>query len=397
MHVTTSVDFNRVTPPAFFGAASTKQIDHRSSVTRVERVNWDDLDSPARTRWVELRQSQPEFSTPFFSLGFFDAVHAARGDVQVAMLYEDCRLIGMLPIHIIGKTAFPAGRFFNDAHNVVMADNSHLNWVWMLQQLGLRSYNFHALVGQVATKESFLVQETVQSFRADLSNGSEVFLRKMESEHATLRKQQQKTRKMSRELGEVTLELDCRDENLLQLAIAWKRKQYKRTKILDLFTPDWTRDLMWGLHQNGERESCSCFANSPTRGLLSVLRAGHQVVAMHFGMVENGLLHYWFPVYDPTFSKYSPGTALFKEIAREAEAHGIHTIDMGYGEQPYKRKQTDRITSVRQGCVSGSKAYLTYRQSATRISNAIRCAPMKSHLKWLLRSMKPTAGISKIQ
>lgn len=391
--MTSSLGIREIAPTRT-GQATANTREFRTSVTSVELKNWNDLSAANRNRWLELRESRPDFKTPFFSLGFIDAVQASRSDVKVAMLHDEKHLVGMLPIHVIGNTAYPAGRFFNDAHNVVMKADTHLNWVWMLQRLGLRSFDFHALVGQVASKDSFLVQNQVQSFCADLTGGSQAFIKKMEREHGTFRRQDQKTRKMQREIGEVTLQLDCRDHSLLDLAISWKRQQYQRTRILDLFTPPWTRRLMESLHAGDHAWD---LGQSPTRGLLSVLRAGGHVVAIHYGMIENGLLHYWFPSYNPEFAKYSPGTALFKEIARQSAQHGIRVIDMGYGEQPYKRKQTDTISTVRQGCVSGSKTYLAYRQTATRVSNALRSVPMKTQLKWILRSMKPNAGISKIR
>ena len=374
-----------------------ERIGCRAAVSQVELVRWHELDSSQRAILGNLRQSQIDFATPFFSLGFLDAVHQARGDVQVIVLRDECRLLGMLPVHILGKTAYPAGRFLNDAHNVVMAPDTQLNWVWMLKVLGVRSYDFHALAGQVSTHRSVQLQETVQSFSADLSVGSDAFVQKMESEHVTFRRQGQKNRKMEREIGPLSLEIDCRDERLLELAITWKRQQYQRTNILDLFTPTWTRDLMRILHRQDTGGRGASLVDSATRGFLSVLRAGDQVVAMHYGMIENGLLHYWFPTYDPAYSKYSPGTALFKEIASQAEFNGIHAIDMGYGEQPYKRKQTDTITTVRQGCVSGSKSYLAYRRSMKSVSSWAHRMPMKSRLKSLVRSIKPTAGISKIR
>ena len=70
-------------------------------------------------------------------------------------------------------------------------------------------------------------------------------------------------------------------------------------------------------------------------------------------MLENGLLHYSFPVYDPAYAKYSPGTALFVEIIRNAQRFGITCIDMGYGELPYKRRQTDATGEVPSAAFSG--------------------------------------------
>ncbi|WP_146536485.1 GNAT family N-acetyltransferase [Rubripirellula reticaptiva] len=325
--------------------------------------------------------------TPFFSLEFFDAVHASRGDVWVAVISARDEVVAFLPFHRIGKVAWPAGRYFNDAHNLVMRPGTMVDWPWLLKQCGVKAYDFHALVGEQSHLPSSSFQGTTESFCALIGNDSKAFLDQLEKDHRTIRRQEQKSRKMSREIGPLSVEVDCRDPLLLDQAIQWKREQYRRTNILDLFTPDWTREMLRHLHAS---------QSSGMRGLLSVLRAGDTVVAAHVGMIENDLLHYWFPTYDIQYSRYSPGTALFKEIVRSADQHGIRCIDMGYGEQPYKRKQTDTITTVRHGCVSGSVIYRNVRALRIAATAAVKQMPMKAALKHMLRKVNPDAGISKI-
>ena len=357
-----------------------------------EVIGWDQFSGSLRDQFDMLRSTRTEFKTPFFSLGFFDAVHAARGDVEAIVIRDHDRAVGFLPFHRLGRVAVPAGRFLNDAHNVIAAPRTQVDWLWMLGSCNLKSFDFHALVGgQDEIPETSILGNT-QSFEADLGTDSIAFLNSLESDHRTIRRQEQKTRKLEREIGPVTFELDCRDPKLISQAIDWKRRQYKRTNILDLFTPDWTRSLMHVLH---ERPAVPIH-ETPTRGILSVLRAGNHIVAMHYGMIESGMLHYWFPSYDPQFARYSPGTALFKRIVRESTEVGIHSIDMGYGEQPYKRKQTDTVTMVSHGCVSPSAPYRAWRRVSHSVSEAIKRVPMKDPIKQVVRCLHPRAGISKL-
>jgi CelD/BcsL family acetyltransferase involved in cellulose biosynthesis len=369
-----------------------EQYCETSSVTSAEVIAWDQLGRSTREQIGSLRAKQSEFCTPFFSLRFFDAVQAARGDVHAILMCDRNHLVGVLPIHRLGRVAVPAGRFLNDAHNVIADSQTQLDWLWMLRQCRLKSFDFHALVGaQLGMPATSTIGET-RSFSAELGDDSRAYLAALESDHRTIRRQEQKTRKLEREIGPVSMELDCRDPELLSKAIRWKRRQYQRTNILDLFTPDWTRSLLQHLHE----KPLAPLATTPTRGILSVLRAGDRVVAMHFGMIESGLLHYWFPAYDPTFARYSPGTALFKSIIRESTNAGIHCIDMGYGEQPYKRKQTDTVTTVRHGCVSTSRTYRTWRRAANTAAIAIKRIPMKESIKQVVRRVQPNAGIRKL-
>lgn len=79
-------------------------------------------------------------------------------------------------------------------------------------------------------------------------------------------------------------------------------------------------------------------------GQLSTLHLGDTLIAAHFGIRTDTLLHYWFPWYDPAYGKYAPGLILLNECAQAAAAQGIQAIDLGRGEQAFKlRFRTDSI------------------------------------------------------
>ena len=203
---------------------------------------------------------------------------------------------------------------------------------------------------------------------------------------------------MIREIGPVELEIDCRDSELMKQTIQWKRNQYQRTDILDFFSANWTRGLVTGLHEEtGFHIGTADEIPGTTRGYLSVLRAGGNVVAAHYGMIENDLLHYWYPAYDPKYSIYSPGTALFTAIVAAASENGIRCIDMGYGEQPYKLKQTDTTSIVGFGSLSRSKFHLNRRRWEATAREAIKKAPMKGTLKRIRQRVLPGVGRSKLK
>ncbi len=128
------------------------------------------------------------------------------------------------------------------------------------------------------------------------------------------------------------MEYDCRRSDLIEYLIRLKGLQYQRTHTFDILSVDWIGKLLLELHSYEDR---------PIRGLLSVLFAGEQPVALHYGLLDGDLLHYWFPVYDDRYAYGSPGTQMFLDIAREAAARGVRAIDMGYSEQAYKYKLTN--------------------------------------------------------
>jgi CelD/BcsL family acetyltransferase involved in cellulose biosynthesis len=370
--------------------------------TTVDVVSPETLSSDERDAWRRLRATRQEYATPFFSLAFVDAVQWARGDVLVAVLRRGSESVGFFPFHKVGGVAVPVGRYFNDGHNVIASPATSVDWIWLLKQCDVKAFDFHALVGANPRNRMEQGYGTVQSFSAQLGDDSTAFLDQLCRQHRTIRRQSQKSRKLSREIGPITVELDCRDDALLRRTIEWKRDQYRRTHILDLFTPDWTRGLLHRLHQVPHPTAPAAgapaagAAHDDARGLLSVLRAGERVVAAHYGLLDGDMMHYWFPCYDPEFSVYSPGTALFTEIVRESSSFGIRCIDMGYGEQPYKRKQTDLTTTVTFGCISRSGFYCRRKSLEHHAVNFMKMIPLKEPLKKAVRWLRPEAGISKL-
>lgn len=352
------------------------------------RVRWDQFDRGDRQRYRQWRDHDPRYASPFFSLEFIDAVHAARADVVVVVIEDDYDTVGYLPIHVRRRTGYPAGRAMNDAHAVVAPAGVKFDWHSILRQIGLRSIDVHAWVA-ADQLDQMMIHRTVGSFAAAIGGCGDAFLQRLERQHKTLRKQDQKTRKLAREVGPLCFQFDCEDPRVLQTAIAWKRDQYRRTDILDHFLPPWTRRMLDQLSGRGVDDGC--------RVVVSGLRAGEHLVAAHVGLVEGDILHYWFPTYDPAFAKYSPGTALFKQVVRHAADHGVAVVDMGYGEQPYKLKQTDRRCEVVVGSIATSSWVHRQRHVRDYAVGLIKSAPGKRWLKRILRTVKPDAGVGKLR
>jgi CelD/BcsL family acetyltransferase involved in cellulose biosynthesis len=61
-------------------------------------------------------------------------------------------------------------------------------------------------------------------------------------------------------------------------------------------------------------------------------------MASHFGIMGNGRLNFWFPVYNAAFSQYAPGRLLVHHIIESCREHGFDTIDRGEGDTPIKRE-----------------------------------------------------------
>jgi CelD/BcsL family acetyltransferase involved in cellulose biosynthesis len=142
---------------------------------------------------------------------------------------------------------------------------------------------------------------------------------------------ERRARQLAGELGPIDFALDVQQgrSEALENLIGQKRAQYQRTNVPDALASSWKSAL---LHKLSAYQFSSC------RSLLSTMSAGGQWIAMHFGIVGNGVLQYWLPVYNPEFSKYAPGRLLIHHVIEASRAAAIHTIDRGEGDTSSKRE-----------------------------------------------------------
>jgi len=91
----------------------------------------------------------------------------------------------------------------------------------------------------------------------DLSQGYESYAAQRRAAGSDEIKQiSRKLRKCEREQGEVTFEMDCRDETLLDLLIQWKSAQLRQNGLMDIFAFPWTVELMKSIFR-GSSETLS--------------------------------------------------------------------------------------------------------------------------------------------
>jgi CelD/BcsL family acetyltransferase involved in cellulose biosynthesis len=347
--------------------------------------------------WDRFRRSSTEYQSPFYSRSFLHAVAESRPQVRVLVGYQQGKPVGFLPYEPDSNGIIqPFANAFNDSHGILCHPNEPVDYDQLVTAAGFRGYRFHALTGcgqgfsksVIGWRKSYLANLR----KYDCPRYSEGYVSYLEQTRGTIFKQRRKTKKMIRDLGTLRLEFDDRNEDAFQKTIELKRQQYQRTNIFDILSVQWARDVMrrlWGFRESENTDSC--------QGVLSTLYAGDTLVASHFGMREGRLLHYWFPVYDNAFHQYSPGTALFLEIVRQRDALGIDTIDMGYGEQPYKSKLTETVSMVPYGITTSSWSAASVERFRFRSEHWIKKIPFKECVKSIVRKVHPKLGQGRYQ
>jgi CelD/BcsL family acetyltransferase involved in cellulose biosynthesis len=63
----------------------------------------------------------------------------------------------------------------------------------------------------------------------------------------------------------------------------------------------------------------------------------------------------WFPTYDVDFGWYSVGITMMLEIAREAAEHGLQSVELGRGDEPYKKALASWSRQVAAGTVPATR------------------------------------------
>jgi CelD/BcsL family acetyltransferase involved in cellulose biosynthesis len=295
---------------------------------KVRVIKGEELGSAEEQAWSEIQSSHTQFASPYFSPKYARAVAATRDDFFVGVLEAGDHPMGFFPFHLNAPgVAGPAIQRLSDYEGVVASPDSEWAAEDLLRGCNLQSWDFLVLI-ECQDQFRQYHRETFESPIIDLSAGFDVYaltLRKHGS--GLIEKIQTQRRTMERDLGLITYQVHAADTTALSWLTACKSAQYHRTGFPDHFQKGWFRGLVERIHSIQEQD----FA-----GMLSTLRAGDEIVAMHMGVRSKTVWHYWFPCYNTRFAKYSPGSILLMEMAKSAPDLGIRYIDLGKGLAPYK-------------------------------------------------------------
>jgi len=328
------------------------------------------------TEWTSLQRSNPALSSPYFCPEFTQLVAGIRNDVEVAIVEDSHGLVAVLPYQRgwLGNARPVAGRL-TDFQGLISAPDFPFEPRELLKKCSLRNFSFdHLLTSQSAFAP--YVWTTSDSPYIDLSRGYAAYEADRRAHNDELIAVGRKFRKMERELGTVRLEWQSTNRSDLEMLLRWKSQQYTRTGLRDLFTFPWITDMIDRLFA----------AQTPDlSGHLVSLYAGDRLVAAHFGMSSRHVLHWWFPAYDRELSVYSPGMSLIKLVAQRCQEHGISRIDLGKGDETYKRRIASGSDQVAEGSVDLALSSRMFRRSWQLTRDWVKASPLNSAVEGPLR------------
>ena len=356
----------------------------KDCVVDVQLITTDELCGQLADRWNALRLTNDYLASPYFDINFIKAVAKVRDDVKVMMFLEDEEIVGFLPFQLNSSgRAVPAGGRLNDYHGIIGGtSNIESHFKQMFQACDLKAFAFHALPPTSDAYQPYTFRE-IRTHHLDLSIGWEGYRKWVRKHSSTVKRQGQKTRNLEKAVGPIRFEFDSDEGDILERLIELKRAKYQRSKTFDILSVKWAADLLRELqgvkHPNFQ-------------GILQTMWAGDELICVHFGMLTDKILHYWFPIFDHQYARYSPGTEMMMRVAEECCEQGIEKLDLGYGDDPWKFKFCNGNTQVLNGQVNFNPLELKMARTRYVVRNKLKQMPMKPLAKSILRSVFPGFG-----
>jgi CelD/BcsL family acetyltransferase involved in cellulose biosynthesis len=280
-------------------------------VVKVTVLRPGEVDAEGRLLWSDCLGRRP-FGSPFLSWAFVDVMGRVRDDVRVALV-EDGGELGFFPFQADSdRTGAPAGAGISDAQAFISGQPWLLDPRHLLAGAGVTRWSFdHLLVEQASFVPYHRSRHRVPV--VDLGDGYEAFAARLRSHSRDFLSQVlRRRRKLEREVGPVTFEWLTDDASGAMRALReWKSQQYGRTGVWDRFARPWIAEAV---------DRLSVSVDPDCTGVLSVLRCGDRLAAVHLGLQSADRLCWWFPAYDPGLGRYSPGLILLLALIADGAA-----------------------------------------------------------------------------
>jgi len=311
---------------------------------KVTVIRASELDDACKGHWTKIQRSNGNLISPYFCVEFTEALAAVRNDVYVAVIEDGPNIIGFFPFHR-RRLGFgrPIGLGLSDYHGAIASSDAEWSADELLQGCGLVRWKFdHLIASQIPFRS---IHQTVeQSPIIEVAEGFEAYKeRRIQMGGSELKTIQRRTRRLKKEHEEYRfIEFDM-DADRLDQVFALKSAQCRETGAYDYFSLPWTREFVRRLH---------AIRTPNFSGVLSSILVDERCVAVHFGIRSDKVWHWWFPCYDSTFGRYSPGLILLMEIIQSAANSGLSHVDLGKDLVRYKRNLMTGSVAVSSGEVS---------------------------------------------
>ncbi len=287
--------------------------------------------------WSQVQEAEREYDSPFFRPEFTLLAAEIWRNVSVGILEEHGTVVGFFPFERylfgIGRPVVP---MVSDFQGVVV--RSGVDWCadQLLRGFRLAYIEFNHLIASQAPWTPYQTR-IGNSPAIDLAQGYEKYAQGRRNVGSVLQRLERQHRQFEREIGPLRIELDTRDPAVLEWLVRMKSRQCAQKGYADALSVPNIRRFVELIHATHTQQFS---------GILSVLYVGDRIAAAHFGLRSGSVWHYWFPVYDERFGKYSPGLLLLLSMAQAAPDMGIRRIDLGKGDSDYKIRLSNSVIEL---------------------------------------------------
>ncbi len=306
--------------------------------------------------WRAMLEANPALASPYFRPEFARAAGRACPGAAVAVFSRGGETVGFFPHQRRGAAMQPLAAPMNDYHGIIAFPGEAPSLEEAAEVLGAARLNLTAWVGPTGLGED---RRTVQ-VELDDSGYDGWYAERRTSFGKFFKDKERARRSMEAELGPLRVEHGLRDPALLDWLIDLKRDQYRRTGRHDIFACGWTADLLHALLKE-EGEGLG--------GSLATLWAGDRLTAVEYSLHAGDQYHFWFPGYEPSLARCSPGILLSLDTMRLASADGYRTFDFGFEGEHYKKYFCNGFKVVREAVVLKPGLGATMSQAAVGALN----------------------------
>src|SRR5262249_27317546 len=234
--------------------------------------------------------------------------------VEVGIISRNGSVVAFFPFQrkqLEASHAVPIADFMSEFQGLICKPSFECDPLELIDRCGLVSYEFSHFI---ASQRFFLRchYHLESSYHIDVSQCC-VQLKRASG----LIRLSNDLARLQRDFGPLRFVALSHDPALLRRVMDLRSDQDKRTGVSDLYGMAWVRSVIEKIHATQSNE----FA-----GVLSLLYAGDRLIAGHFGVRSQTVLHYWIPAHDPVMATYVPEMNLILNIAKYGFTVGLRTI-----------------------------------------------------------------------
>ncbi len=309
---------------------------------KVHVIRPEELSPQQIQLWSGMMCPEDVTDGPFFHPEYVRTLGRFRKPVRVAVITEYGREVAFFPFEQSGKNGHPLGIKLCDFQGIVRSHGIAIDVRELLAGCGLTRWEFDHVVASQPEFQPWQLRVEGSPY-IDLSGGFETYVtQQKQAGRKIIPKINTFRRRAERDIGPVRFEWHSFDPAVFETLLEWKSAQRKQTETFDLLQFEWVRQVLDAIRK---------IRLDDFGGVLSTLYINDTLAAASLNMKTRSVLHTWFISYNPGFSKYSPGHILSLATIEAAAERGIQRVDLGRGDDSYKKRINSGCMRVGEGAV----------------------------------------------